>query len=109
MERWHRWLVIAAAVAAPVRDLQAEAVTLSFQLVAHPVEVHTIEVPGQPGRVVGIASFRGIAIFDDGRIAHHSYAGTFDFLNGAGAIRGYARWTFDDGSHTIAEAQAVLR
>ena len=37
MERWLRWLVIAAAVAAPVRDLQAEAVTLSFQLVAHPV------------------------------------------------------------------------
>jgi hypothetical protein len=92
-------IVVAAAVALSIQSpARAESVTLDYQLVVHTSEVHHLDIAGQPGHVVGIASFRGIAIFDDGRLAQHSYAGGFDFVDGAGEFHGYARWVFDDGS-----------
>lgn len=101
-------VLAAVALATPVR---AESVTLDYQLVVHTDAVHQVEVPGQQGHVVGIASFRGLAIFDDGRIAQHVYAGGFDFVDGAGTFHGYARWVFDDGSELrsryVGEAAAL--
>jgi hypothetical protein len=111
MPGWLRWLAVAAAVALPIRAVLAESVTLDYHLVVHVSEVHQVDIPGQPGHTMGSASFRGIAIFDDGRIAQHWYAGGFDFVDGAGDFHGYARWVFDDGSELhsryvgVAEAQ----
>lgn len=98
MPGWFRWLAVAVLTAMPMRAALAEAVTVDYQLVVHASEVHQLGIPGQPGHVVGIAAFRGIAIFDDGRLAQHWYAGSFDFVDGAGEFQGYARWVFDDGS-----------
>ncbi len=64
----------------------------------HTTEVHALDLPGNPGHQIGTAAFRGLAIFDDGRIAHHTYAGGFDFIDGAGTFQGYASWRFEDGS-----------
>lgn len=90
---------LATAVIGLPRDAVAdEALTLDYHLVVHVTEVETVAAPGRPGTVVGIASFRGIAVFDDGRIAHHAYAGGFDFVDGAGDFHGYAQWVFADGS-----------
>jgi hypothetical protein len=99
MARWLCWLVLAAALGAPLRNAaHADALTLDYDLVVHTTDVHSIEVPGSPHHEVGVASLRGIAIFDDGRVAQHWYAGSFDFIDGSGAFEGYARWAFEDGS-----------
>lgn len=71
--------------------------TLNYEVVVHTTEVHTVPVPARD-RQVGVAAFSGLAIFDDGRIASHRYAGGFDFLAGSGRFHGYALWAFEDGS-----------
>ena len=71
---------------------------LEYQLVAHATEVHATSVPGQEDHEMGVTTFRGLAVFHDGRIANHWYTGTFDFVEGSGPIGGYALWVFDDGA-----------
>jgi hypothetical protein len=77
---------------------QAAEQTLEYQVVAHTTEAHSLPVPGQSGHAVGIAAFRGLAIFADGTVASHWYSGHFDFVDGSGRIQGYALWVFDDDS-----------
>jgi hypothetical protein len=89
-------LVLGVVRATP--DAGAEEVTLRFQAVMHTTEVHGLPVEGQPGREIGVASFRGLAIFADGRIANHWYVGHFDFEGQNGPIAGQAFWAFEDGS-----------
>lgn len=72
--------------------------TLSYQAIVHTAEVHQIAVEGRPDHAIGIAAFRGLAIFDDGRIANHWYAGHFEFEKQSGPIAGQALWVFEDGS-----------
>ena len=72
--------------------------TLSYQAIVHTTEVHQIAVEGRPDHAIGIAAFRGLAIFDDGRIANHWYAGHFEFEKQSGPIAGQALWVFEDGS-----------
>lgn len=72
--------------------------TLSYQAIVHATEVHDIPVEAEPGHAIGIAAFRGLAIFADGRIANHWYAGHFDFQEQSGPIAGHALWVFEDGS-----------
>jgi hypothetical protein len=72
--------------------------TLSYQAIVHATEVHDIPVEGEPGHALGMAAFRGLAIFADGRIANHWYAGHFDFQEQSGPIAGHALWVFEDGS-----------
>lgn len=76
----------------------AEGTLLEFQAVAHASEVHAAPVEGREGHAVGVAVFRGLAIFPGEEVAGHWYGGTFDFVDGSGRIEGYARWVFDDGS-----------
>jgi hypothetical protein len=95
------WLFLLTAIsmgAAFTGGARAEERTLEYRAVVHATEVHTTSVPGQEGHEVGVAAFRGLAIFDDGRIANHWYSGTLDFVEGSGPIEGYALWVFDDGA-----------
>ena len=91
-------LLTIAACFGLVQAAVAEEQTLDYHLVVHAVDVQTLPATGISEHVVGIAAFRGLAIFDDGRIAGTQYAGHFDFVNGAGAFEGYQLWKFDDGS-----------
>ncbi len=88
----------ASLLSAAIPTAQAAEQTLGYHLVVHVTDLQSLPVPGQPGHEVGIAAFDGIAIFDDGRLANHAYAGSFDFVGGEGTFRGYALWTFEDGS-----------
>jgi hypothetical protein len=90
-------LIIACAVMTGLPAVAQEQ-TLTFQAVAHSTESHDMLVPGQPEHQIGIAAFRGLAIFPDSQIANHWYSGTFDFIKGSGGIRGYALWVFKDGA-----------
>lgn len=104
--------VVALVGAGPAPGRAGET-TLTYQLVVHVTEQHAIPVPDRPGHELGLAAFEGLAIFDDGRIADHWYAGSFDFVDGAGRFRGYATWTFEDGaelhSSYAGEARATDR
>lgn len=94
MAKWMLMLTL-AAMATP---LQAGEQELPYDLVVHVSDIQSLPVPGREGHTVGIAAFDGIAVFDDGRIANHSYAGSFDFIDGEGTFEGYALWAFEDGS-----------
>jgi hypothetical protein len=92
-------LLAGLLLATTTQAAAAETTTLDYQLVVHVTEVHSLDAPGHPGRTIGTADFRGIAIFADGRLAHHRYVGAFDFAEGgAGTFHGYASWQFEDGS-----------
>jgi hypothetical protein len=85
------WLVSAG-------EPRAEEQVLDFQVVAHTTDVHSLPIFGRAGHEIGIAAFRGLAIFPGDRIASHWYSGNFDFVKGSGRIAGYALWQFEDGS-----------
>jgi hypothetical protein len=85
------WLVTAGGASAQEQ-------VLDFQVVAHTTAVHSLPTPGRAGHEIGVAAFRGLAIFPGDRIASHWYSGNFDFVKGSGPIAGYALWQFEDGS-----------
>jgi hypothetical protein len=85
-------------IASPFPDAGAADLSLTYQAIVHTTEVHAISVEGLPGRQIGVANFRGLAIFADGRVASHRYGGHFEFEDGDGSFAGYAFWAFDDGS-----------
>lgn len=97
MRRWLALALICCAVV-PAGLARAADQVLSFQAVTHTSEVHALPAPGEAAHQFGIAAFRGLAIFDDGRIAQHRYGGHFDFTDGAGRFAGSALWRFEDGS-----------
>ena len=96
MRRTFIWLVLPLLIHS--LGLHAEELRLEYDVVVHVTDVHALPVPASDGHQVGVASFKGMAIFKDGRIANHRYAGHFDFVDGAGHFSGYAVWVFDDGS-----------
>lgn len=106
-------LTITALAAAGANDGHAAEETLNYQLVVHLTDTHTIDAPLDDGHAIGVAAFRGLAIFDDGSIANHWYWGSFDFHDGSGRFEGYALWAFDDGSELRSsysgEAEATER
>ena len=59
--------------------------------------------------LVGVAAFRGLAIFPDAVVAVHRYDGWFDLDGGSGDYRGYALWRFDDGSEIRAEYGGTVK
>jgi len=91
-------LLVAIGCGPIAATASAAEIALTYQAVMHTTEVHGVPVPGVAGREIGVAAFRGLAIFDDGRIANHRYVGHFDFQDQNGPIAGEALWVFDDGS-----------
>jgi hypothetical protein len=89
---------LAAGCALAAAQASAADVSLSYQAIVHVTEVHQIPVQGRPGHAIGIAAFRGLAIFEDSRIANHWYAGHFEFEQQNGPFAGQALWVFEDGS-----------
>jgi hypothetical protein len=98
--RRKRTLAAALAAGCALGAAQASAadLTLSYQAIVHATEAHQIAIEGRPDHAIGIAAFRGLAIFEDGRIANHWYAGHFEFERQSGPIAGQALWVFEDGS-----------
>ena len=97
------WFVLAMQVA------HAETIDLSYQAVMHVHTSHAAPVLDQANHVLGIAAFRGIAIFADGDIAVHRYDGWFDLTNGSGEFHCHALWRFEDGSEIKAAYEGRAR
>ena len=66
-------------------------------------------VLGDTSHVVGIAEFRGLAIFDGSKVTIHRHDGWFDIEDGSGSFHGYALWTFEDGSEIRAPYSGTVR
>lgn len=81
-----------------ITSATAETVDLQYEAVMHVRSTEALSVLDEPSHAVGIAAFRGLAIFEGGTVSVHRYEGWFDIKDGAGAFHGYALWTFEDGS-----------
>ncbi|MDJ0950651.1 MAG: hypothetical protein QNJ94_17195 [Alphaproteobacteria bacterium] len=89
-------LVLVVALA--TTGAEAEEQVLKFRLVTHSVEMKVIPASKAEGHIIGVANSRGVAIFEDGRIADKSFTSSFDFTKGLGPYHGYSTYTFEDGS-----------
>ena len=81
----------------------------AYQAVMHVRDFHALSVLDRSGHVVGIAAFRGLAIFASGEVAVHRYEGWFDLIAGSGRFHGYALWRFEDGSEIRAAYEGSAR
>ncbi|MCP4320211.1 MAG: hypothetical protein GY789_30595 [Hyphomicrobiales bacterium] len=88
---------------------QADTVEHDYEAVMHVRSTHALPILDNPSHVVGIAEFRGLAIFVEGEIAIHRYDGWFDIDKGSGKFHGYASWTFEDGSEIRAPYSGTAR
>ncbi|WP_108660327.1 hypothetical protein [Acuticoccus kandeliae] len=98
----NRALLATLALLLGSTGLSAETLERQYQAVMHVRKVETIPVFGASDHVVGIAAFRGLAVFDDEEVVLHRYEGQFDIRDGSGPFEGYALWRFDDGSEITA-------
>lgn len=85
------------------------AADLAYQAVMHVRTTHSAPVLDSKDHVIGVAAFRGLAIFDDGAVAVHRYDGWFDLQAGVGPFHGYALWQFEDGSTLRARYDGAAR
>lgn len=72
--------------------------TLKFRLITHNIDVNVVEAPDSEGHVIGAASAKGSAVFEDGRFADKTYVYSFDMTKGVGSGHGYSVYSFVDGS-----------
>ena len=104
-----RTMIAAFMLFATLPTAQAETVEHNYEAVMHVRSTHALPVLDNPSHVVGIAEFRGLAIFDGGKVTIHRYDGWFDISNGSGKFHGYALWTFEDGSEIRAPYTGTAR
>lgn len=105
-----RIAAVAAALVAAVAiegTVEAGSLELDYQAVMHVRESHSIAVLDDSAHSVGVAEFRGLAIFPDHGVAVHRYEGWFDLTEGAGRFHGYALWQFEDGAELRASYAGV--
>ena len=86
---------LAALVAgAVIGDATAEEQSLAFQLITHRIDMNVVDAPDAEGHKLGLGNYKGVAVFEDGRIADKTFVFSFDGNNSIG----YSRYTFLDGS-----------
>jgi hypothetical protein len=91
--------VAALSIVASVEvDANAAEMQLAYEAVMHEEKSRAAPVLDDKKHVIGIAAFRGIAIFPEDELVSHRYDGWFDLNDGSGMFHGYALWTFADGS-----------
>jgi hypothetical protein len=88
----------ALLVVLAVMSARAGTLDLAYGAVMHVRESQSQPVLDDPAHLVGVASFRGIAIFGADEAVPHRYEGWFDLVQGTGPFHGYALWTFGDGA-----------
>ncbi|MCF3934535.1 hypothetical protein L1787_14085 [Acuticoccus sp. M5D2P5] len=98
-----------AFFAATTIGASADPVERAYRALMQVREVETIDVMGDTDHQIGVAAFRGLALFDDGEVALHRYEGGFDLTDGSGHFYGYALWRFDDGSEITARYEGEAR
>lgn len=109
MRHFCRSAVIILTLTVASLPAMAESVTMSYQAITHIRSAHSMPVLDIPNHSVGVAAFRGLAIFPKQQIAVHRYDGWFDLTDGSGKFHGYALWLFDDKSEIRAAYDGKAR
>jgi hypothetical protein len=81
---------------APIAPAVAEEQTLRFKLVVQEVGIPSA-LPEIGGHKVSAGRYMGVAMFEDGRIAHKRFVDVSDETAGAGSFKGYSTYTFENG------------
>ncbi|MCB1715743.1 MAG: hypothetical protein KDK04_15620 [Candidatus Competibacteraceae bacterium] len=71
--------------------------TLEFRLITMTVSETSLDAPNIEGHSVGSAKYTGVAVFNDGRIAHKQFVGIGDHRGAEGNFWGYSTYTFLNG------------
>jgi hypothetical protein len=98
-------LPILAALAIPAHA--ASPIPVSFRLVWHNTKWESVEVGDEPGHILGVAEFKGLAFFEDGEVATTSEVSVFDQTDGHGGAKGYVVLTFNDGATQVIALQGA--
>ena len=77
---------------------QAAEETMKYRLITHRLDMTVVPASQAEGHILGVGTLRGVAVFEDGRLADKLYTVTFDYTNGEGDFHGYSTYTFLDGS-----------
>ncbi|MBP7242313.1 hypothetical protein [Amaricoccus sp.] len=89
-------LVLAGSAGAEEQILKFRLVTTDRDSVEH-------DVANVPGRYVAAHESVGVAVFEDGRIAHKSFVYTENGTEDAGEAVGYSTYTFENGDALTAK------
>ncbi len=104
-----RLLMSVLFVLMAIQVSSAQTIERKYEAVMHVRTSHNLPVLENKDHIVGIAAFRGLAIFPNDDVAVHQYEGWFDLTKGSGPFHGYALWTFQDGSQITARYAGSAR
>ncbi|MEW6375809.1 MAG: hypothetical protein AB1502_08470 [Thermodesulfobacteriota bacterium] len=93
------WLIMSSA------QVGAETVSEKFRVTGYIVRVEAIPVEDVEGHVLMVIMRRGLASFETGETAKWEAWVTGDFIKGKGPFQGYTKYTYEDGSTTIAKVE----
>ena len=82
---------------------------LEFKFVTKRIDAKIVEAPKIDGQTLMVSKAFGVAYFKDGRIAVKDFVFSADLLKGAGPIRGYSTYTFEDGSSITASFTGEIK
>jgi len=77
---------------------QAHAETLACRVCQYAVHLDSLRVDDAEAHVLALFSRKGVATLKNGEVVEYASWGTADLIRGAGALRGYALLTHQDGS-----------
>lgn len=95
--------LVALVAGAAIGDARAEEQSLAFRLVTHRIAVNVVEAPVSEGHTIGSGELKGVAVFEDGRIADKAFAMLID----GDQLIGYSRYSFVDGSSIALRFEAA--
>lgn len=102
-----RALLVGGLIAAIPALAWADKLRLPYTAETSELVLKTHPVGSDKTHILGLGAFEGTAKFDKEQ-AVHGYAGQIELTNGAGTIRGYAHWSFDDGSSITARYEGIV-
>lgn len=76
--------------------IAAEPLELKFRLVTHPLS-EPVDIPAIGGHQLVLKHYTGVAVFEDGRIAHKDFVDVSDETPDKGDFKGYSTYTFENG------------
>ena len=93
--------LLSLAAALSIGSAAAEEETLKFRLITTGGDETTVEAPNMEGRSLSSGQYRGVAVFEDGRIAFKEWVGASDSGGAEGSFFGYSTYTFQNGDSLI--------
>ncbi len=102
-------ITFAICVCVGFTSIQAKADTAKWRITSYITKVEALPIGDKEGHIVLLYERRGVAVFEDGRVAAYHTCGTGDLIKGNGPFQGYTKLSFKDGSTTMLKYQGNLK